>query len=260
MHSSKKVRPVSFFFLILTHGHFFPLLLEKEEERQKDREIRRETQRERHWCDRETSVGCLIVHYPTGDITCNLDICPDLESNLWPFGLWDNAPTHWARLAKVRPISDTLPAQIKNWDAGRRGLSKCLKNFTGVISTCSWKSFQSGLLQISTFSSYIQPSHFVEEFESVCFLKQSISNPNRSNRRLQKGGKTSCPTPGFEFPWPTFPSLGSCPGEVCHFRSSPRKPFLGWITIFLALIELSFLRNEAKSVTNQEVVNLRPRD
>ena len=36
---------------------------------------------------RETSVcGCLSV-LPTGYLACNLGICPDQESNKWPFGL-----------------------------------------------------------------------------------------------------------------------------------------------------------------------------
>lgn len=32
---------------------------------------------------------------PTGDGTCNLDMCPDLELNLQPFGVLDNTPTNW---------------------------------------------------------------------------------------------------------------------------------------------------------------------
>ena len=33
---------------------------------------------------------------PTGDRTYDLGMCPDRESNLPPFGVWDDAPTNWA--------------------------------------------------------------------------------------------------------------------------------------------------------------------
>ena len=29
---------------------------------------------------------------PTGDLTCNPGLCPDRESQQWPFTLWGNAP------------------------------------------------------------------------------------------------------------------------------------------------------------------------
>ena len=45
-------------------------------------------------CERETSIGCLLVFTPTEDQTCNLGICPDWESNPRPFGPWNNAPTN----------------------------------------------------------------------------------------------------------------------------------------------------------------------
>ena len=34
------------------------------------------------------------IHTPTGDGTHNLDICPDRELNLQPFGAWVDAPTN----------------------------------------------------------------------------------------------------------------------------------------------------------------------
>ena len=43
----------------------------------------------------ERNIGQLSpVHAPTGDRTCNLGVCPDQESNLPPFGVWDDAPTN----------------------------------------------------------------------------------------------------------------------------------------------------------------------
>ena len=34
--------------------------------------------------------------------TLNPGVCPDWESNPWPFGLQDNAPTNWATLARAQ--------------------------------------------------------------------------------------------------------------------------------------------------------------
>ena len=33
---------------------------------------------------------------PTGDLTCNLSMCSDWQSNPQPSGVWDDAPTSWA--------------------------------------------------------------------------------------------------------------------------------------------------------------------
>ena len=52
---------------------FFSLLLEREKGR--DREI------EKYRCEKESSIGCLLVHTLTGDRTCNWSMCPDWELN-----------------------------------------------------------------------------------------------------------------------------------------------------------------------------------
>lgn len=47
----------------------------------------------------EKKTGRLfLVCTTTADQTCNPGICPDRESNQWPFALWDNAKTepHWS--------------------------------------------------------------------------------------------------------------------------------------------------------------------
>ena len=51
------------------------------DERGKKRE--KEKKREKH----RSVASCM---YPTGDQTYNLGMCPDGESNLRPFGLWDD--------------------------------------------------------------------------------------------------------------------------------------------------------------------------
>ena len=76
---------------ILTWEHFFSLLIEREERREKERETSM----------RETSIGCLLVWAWTRDWTYNLGMCPDQESNLRPFGLWDDTPTNWATQARA---------------------------------------------------------------------------------------------------------------------------------------------------------------
>ena len=44
----------------------------------------------------------LIIKRPLpGDWNLNLGICYDWESNLQPFGLWNDAPTNWATLARA---------------------------------------------------------------------------------------------------------------------------------------------------------------
>ena len=35
----------------------------------------------------------------TGNQTRYLDVCPDWELNLQPFGVWDDAPNNWATLS-----------------------------------------------------------------------------------------------------------------------------------------------------------------
>ena len=48
-----------------------------------------EREGEKHQC----MCGCLLrpPHYPTGDLACNPDMCPDLELNQWSFGLQSGA-------------------------------------------------------------------------------------------------------------------------------------------------------------------------
>ena len=65
----------------LSFKDFTYLFLERGEDRGKERE--------KHWCARETLIGCLL-HSPTGDLAQNPDMCPDWELNQWPFGLWDD--------------------------------------------------------------------------------------------------------------------------------------------------------------------------
>ena len=76
-----------YYFKILNQGHFFIALKERGMVGEGDR----------HHCERETSTGCLLIH------THNLSVCPDQESNLWPFGLQDNAPTNLVTCAKAIP-------------------------------------------------------------------------------------------------------------------------------------------------------------
>ena len=84
---------VSSFFLILTRGHFFFIAL------------RERMEREKQWCEKEASIGCLlyvprlgIAHAQTGDQTRNLGMYPDWELNLKPFGyrtVFQPTEPHW---------------------------------------------------------------------------------------------------------------------------------------------------------------------
>ena len=77
------------FFLILTWGQFFDCL------------ERVGWGRERHWCKRETSTGCLLAHALTKDRTFNLGVLADWKLTQRPFSLWDETPTNWAALARA---------------------------------------------------------------------------------------------------------------------------------------------------------------
>ena len=63
------------FFLILIWGHVIDFRERKKEE---------EREGEKHWCDRNID-WFPFIHVPNGDWTCNPALCPDQESNPWPF-------------------------------------------------------------------------------------------------------------------------------------------------------------------------------
>ena len=84
-----------FLFLILyCHSGIFFIVT-----RQEGREAEKG---EKYHCEREISIGCLLICVPTGDQTHNLGMCPDWELNPGHFGLWDDATTKWAILARVK--------------------------------------------------------------------------------------------------------------------------------------------------------------
>ena len=49
----------------------------------------------------------------TGDQIWNLGMHPDQESNLWPFGLWDDALTNWATLARATVFKQNKTTKSK---------------------------------------------------------------------------------------------------------------------------------------------------
>ena len=76
------------------------------------------------------------IHILTGDWTLNLGMCPSLESNPQPFGVWDNAPTNlttwpWYVLVflnvkfknKVEGNTDCCHVQRRQWTGARDGLT-----------------------------------------------------------------------------------------------------------------------------------------
>ena len=49
--------------------------------------------REREGREKERNMNRLLsVHALTGDQTCGLGMCPNLESNIQPFGVWNDTP------------------------------------------------------------------------------------------------------------------------------------------------------------------------
>ena len=68
-----------FFFklnLLVYFSRFIYLFSERREE---------EREGEKHWCARDTSIGCLL-HASAGDLACNPGMHPDWESKWRPFG------------------------------------------------------------------------------------------------------------------------------------------------------------------------------
>ena len=41
---------------------------------------------------------------PDWELNCSLGLCPNWESNPWPFGLQDSAPINWATLARAKKL------------------------------------------------------------------------------------------------------------------------------------------------------------
>ena len=82
-------------------------------------------EREKNMYVRETHQAVASSHMrPDQAQTHNLSMCPDQESNPWPFGLWDDAPTNWATLA--RAIFLFLKRSVSN-SIFIRNLCNCMK-------------------------------------------------------------------------------------------------------------------------------------
>ena len=72
--------------------------------------------------ERETSVWETDIdqvppwHAPTGDQTHNLAVCPNPELNLYPFGVWDDAPSepHWPGLSLVTVFVNVIQDRFPN--------------------------------------------------------------------------------------------------------------------------------------------------
>ena len=86
-----KIQIFPFFKNTHSRTFFFSLLLERQEARVGEREKERERDMEMR------TLGRLPARtHPSGDRICSPGMCSDWESNLRPFGLQDDTPTHWA--------------------------------------------------------------------------------------------------------------------------------------------------------------------
>ena len=84
---------------------FFHCFLEK-------KEGERETEVEKHWCERN-SIWLPPICTSTDDGTWNLGMCPDWESNTQPFGVWDTS--HAARTANYIGQQDCILKNNSRW-------------------------------------------------------------------------------------------------------------------------------------------------
>ena len=83
---------IIFLILKLNQSPKYLLILEREEGRDRNREILM-------W---ERNINWLpLLHTLTGDGICNLDMFPNQESNPWPFGVQDDTSTNWATPARA---------------------------------------------------------------------------------------------------------------------------------------------------------------
>ena len=99
--------------------------------------------KEREWCEREISIGCLLLYPYTQEWTRHLRMfVTDQESNLGPLHPWDNTLTNWATLASLVFFQMTLI------------LSAALRLFTSLLVQkiayiifpfCPWTSHVCGV-------------------------------------------------------------------------------------------------------------------
>ena len=93
---------ITSFFLFFIHiqGHFLHCFLrEKKGKRHSETKTEKQTERKKHWHERETSFSWLLVCSPTRDQTHNLGMCPDQELNPWSFVQY--SITNWATSPKA---------------------------------------------------------------------------------------------------------------------------------------------------------------
>ena len=99
------------------------------------RQRRRGRERGKHQYETEISIGCLFICGPTGDRTCNLDMCSDWVLNPPPRGLWNNAPTNWATSSR-EPLKCLL--NESSWlHLYHNHLSHCFHYFSGYAAIYS---------------------------------------------------------------------------------------------------------------------------
>ena len=105
-------------FLILSCGCFFIAFRGKE----------RKGEREKH------QLVAFLYMPPPGNRTCDLGMCPDWESNLWPFSLRDDAPTHWVTGARARAVFLLVQAQPATEYPGCLCISYSLLTYSGPLN------------------------------------------------------------------------------------------------------------------------------
>ena len=97
-----KILLPSLFFFVFFFKDFISLFLERGEGNEKEREKRQ----------------CVVASHiaPSGDLACNPGVCPDWESNWWPFGSHAGTQSTWATPARAwMPIISSLSESEVVW-------------------------------------------------------------------------------------------------------------------------------------------------
>ena len=84
-----------------------------------------EREGEKHWCERETLIGCILYALSQG-LTHSPGMCPDQEPNRWPLSLWEevqpNEPHQSGPIQKLyglwvkSHITSTHPPMVSGGD------------------------------------------------------------------------------------------------------------------------------------------------
>ena len=136
----KVIKSLATVFFLIFFKYFIYLFLERGEERQRSRETR-----------------CVVASHlpPTGDLAYNPGMCPDWESNWWPFGLQASTQsTEPHQPGRIFFLITSNPLTLKHVQVHVRKLSSNLHilSFIKMLPSLSTPPLLWVLLQLNQFT------------------------------------------------------------------------------------------------------------